>query len=207
MGVFDFFRRKQAIVEPIEEQNVLVEEANEEKPVNNVVTITYGTGKAIDLIYNFLKDDYESKGYDDALTNPDSSYKEMNKAMIKSSLEVKFKQVRRRYQDDLRTIDFHINSRKEAGKYYYANSKHTKILKQYSKFAFLGTYNEPLYNNNTGYSDEEVKSFLVIYEEKFKRPIKDMLRNYYRVKFNPELEMEGYLLDQLGFRPCSHCFS
>ena len=116
MGVFDFFRRKPVVIEePTIEQNVLVEETNEEKPVNSKITITYGTGKAIDLIYNFLKDDYESKGYDDALTNPDSSYKEMNKAMIKSSLEVKFKQVRRRYEDDLRTIDFHINSRKEAG--------------------------------------------------------------------------------------------
>lgn len=135
MGVFDFFRRKQAIVEPIEEQNVLVEETNEEKPVNNVVTITYGTGKAIDLIYNFLKDDYESKGYDDALTNPDSSYKEMNKAMIKSSLEVKFKQVRRRYEDDLRTIDFHINSRKEAGLIELVKELETKkeILLQHVK--------------------------------------------------------------------------
>ena len=135
MGVFDFFRRKQTIVEPIEEQNVLVEETNEEKPVNNIVTITYGTGKAIDLIYNFLKDDYESKGYDDALTNPDSSYKEMNKAMIKSSLEVKFKQVRRRYEDDLRTIDFHINSRKEAGLIELVKELETKkeILLQHVK--------------------------------------------------------------------------
>ena len=135
MGVFDFFRRKPVVEQPTVEQNVLVEEANEEKPVNNVVTITYGTGKAIDLIYNFLKDDYESKGYDDALTNPDSSYKEMNKAMIKSSLEVKFKQVRRRYQDDLRTIDFHINSRKEAGLIELVKELETKkeILLQHVK--------------------------------------------------------------------------
>ena len=136
MGVFDFFRRKPVVVkEPTIEQNVLVEETNEEKPVNNIVTITYGTGKAIDLIYNFLKDDYESKGYDDALTNPDSSYKEMNKAMIKSSLEVKFKQVRRRYEDDLRTIDFHIDSRKEAGLIELVKELETKkeILLQHVK--------------------------------------------------------------------------
>ena len=60
MGVFDFFRSKQAVVEPIVEQNVLVDEANEEKPVNNIVSLPYGTGKPIDLIYNFLKDDYDS---------------------------------------------------------------------------------------------------------------------------------------------------
>ena len=135
MGVFNFFRRKSVVEQPVVEQNVLVKETNDEKEVNNVVTITYGTGKAIDLIYNFLKDDYESKGYDDALTNPDSSYKEMNKAMIKSSLEVKFKQVRRRYDDDLHTIDFHINSRKEAGLIELVKELETKkeILLQHVK--------------------------------------------------------------------------
>ena len=136
MGVFDFFRSKPVLVEePTIEQNVLVEESNEEKPVDNKITITYSTGKAIDLIYSFLKDDYETKGYDDALTNPDSSYKEMNKAMIKSSLEVKFKQVRRRYEDDLRTIDFHINSRKEAGLIELVKELETKkeILLQHIK--------------------------------------------------------------------------
>ena len=60
MGVFDFFRKKQVVAEPTIEQDVLVNETNEEKPVNNIVIITYGTGKPIDLIYNFLKDDYEA---------------------------------------------------------------------------------------------------------------------------------------------------
>ena len=35
MGVFDFFRRKPVVEQPTVEQNVLVEDANEEKPVNN----------------------------------------------------------------------------------------------------------------------------------------------------------------------------
>ena len=35
--------------------------------------------------------------------------------MIKSKLEVKFRQVKLKYQNELRSIDFHINSRKEAG--------------------------------------------------------------------------------------------
>ena len=35
MGVFDFFRRKPMVVEkPTIEQNVLVEDTNEEKPVD-----------------------------------------------------------------------------------------------------------------------------------------------------------------------------
>ena len=36
-------------------------------------------------------------------------------SMIKSKLEVKFRQVKLKYQNELRSIDFHINSRKEAG--------------------------------------------------------------------------------------------
>ena len=121
--------------EPTMEQNLVVEETQNEKPVNSIVTITYGTGKPIDLIYNFLKDDYESKGYDDSLTNPDTSYKEMNKSMIRSSLEIKFKQVHRKYEDDLRTIDFHINSRKEAGLVELVKELETKkeILLQHVK--------------------------------------------------------------------------
>lgn len=109
---------------------------------------------------------------------------------------------------DLSKLEERLNGLiKEAGRFYYKSPKHTKILKQYSKFAFLGTYHEPLYNNNTGYSDEEVKKLLIQYEEEYKKPIIDMLYNYYRIKFNPELEMEGYLLEQLGFRYCIHCFS
>ncbi len=115
MGIFNFFKKKQELVQPIIAQESLNDEAKKEKTENSYITIAYGTGRPIDLIYNFLRDDYESKGYDDALTNPDTSYKEMNKSMIKSALEVKFKQVQRRYEDDLKKIDFHINSRKEAG--------------------------------------------------------------------------------------------
>ena len=62
---------------------------------NSTVLINYGTGMPIDLIYSFLKEDYETKGYDDALANPDVSYKEMNKSMIRSNLEIKFRQVKR----------------------------------------------------------------------------------------------------------------
>ena len=39
----------------------------------------------------------------------------MNKAMLSSKLEVKFRQVKLKYEDELRLLDFHIKSRKEAG--------------------------------------------------------------------------------------------
>ena len=81
----------------------------------NTTTITYGSSMPIDLIYQFLKEDYETKGYEDALCNPDNSYKEMNKVIIRNNLEVRFKQVKLKYMDDVREIDFHIQSRAQAG--------------------------------------------------------------------------------------------
>ena len=69
----------------------------------------------IDIIYGFLKENYENKAYHDALTSPDRSYKETNIAIIRSNLEVKFKQVMLRYEDMLREIEFHIQSRGQAG--------------------------------------------------------------------------------------------
>lgn len=82
---------------------------------SNIITISYGTQKPIDLIYSYLKEDYETKGYEDAICNPDMSYKEMNKRIIHSNLEIQFKQVILKYTDDLRQIDFHIKSRSQAG--------------------------------------------------------------------------------------------
>ncbi|TCC99974.1 hypothetical protein [Pedobacter psychroterrae] len=33
-----------------------------------------------------------------------------------------------------------------------------------------------------------------------------MLITYYRLKFNPDIKMEGRFLETLGFKPCGHCF-
>lgn len=123
MGFWNLFKSKQTAVtgEKQNEQGQLTEIQKEnfvdEMPPNesNSLIIHYGTGMPIDIIYEFLKKDYETKGYEDAMSNPDVSYKEMNMRIIKSSLEVKFRQVRLRYIDDLRTIQFHINSRSSAG--------------------------------------------------------------------------------------------
>lgn len=77
--------------------------------------VEFGSRLPIDIIYGFLKEDYEGKAYDDALTNPDKSYKDINLAIIRSNLEIKFKQISLKYEDMLREIDFHIQSRGQAG--------------------------------------------------------------------------------------------
>lgn len=123
MSLFDYFRKRQELSAEVpvmteeftENENREIDETASDGNSDSTVLINYGTGMPIDLIYSFLKEDYETKGYDDALSNPDVSYKEMNKSMIRSNLEIKFRQVRLKYTDSLRKLDFHIKSRSEAG--------------------------------------------------------------------------------------------
>lgn len=94
---------------------------------------------------------------------------------------------------------------KEAGKYYYANEKNTSILKIFGKYSGCAYSDNPLYNNYTGYSDDEVKSFLKAYHSRFKLPLKKFLIEYYRIKFNPDLKFAETYMEVLGFKKCGAC--
>lgn len=94
---------------------------------------------------------------------------------------------------------------KEAGRFYYKSTKNETILKRFSKLTHLAYKPVPLEGNNTGYSDEEVKELLRIYDEQFKKPLKRDLIEYYRLKLNPTIWMEGHLLERIGFKPCEYC--
>jgi hypothetical protein len=124
MGFFDFLRKKEQETEGHLETKDTLPEIREEDFIDksepseqksSTYSVEFGSKLPIDIIYGFLKEDYENKAYHDALTNPDKSYKEMNLAIIRSNLEVKFKQVLLKYDDMLHDITFHILSRSQAG--------------------------------------------------------------------------------------------
>lgn len=123
MGFLDFFKKNTPVTSVGGATKEVLPETQPAETAGNSDSsagtdsdaMTYVTGMPIDLIYFYLKEDNEKKGYADALSNPDNSYKEMNKSLIRSNLEVKFKQVILKYTDDLREIDFHIESRSQAG--------------------------------------------------------------------------------------------
>lgn len=94
----------------------------------------------------------------------------------------------------------------QAGRFYNVSPKHTTILRKFGKYSYLGYSEQAIYNNNTGYSDLEVKEFLKEYDKTYKRPLKIYLREYYRIQYNPELEFNGELLRYLNFNPCSFCY-
>jgi len=123
MGFLDLFKKNEQNQDvDLETKNALPEIKEEDfidtsEPLEKTSTysVEFGTRLPIDIIYGFLKEDYEKKAYNDALTNPDKSYKEKNMAIIRSNLEIKFKQVQLKYEDMLRDINFHIKSREDAG--------------------------------------------------------------------------------------------
>lgn len=94
-----------------------------------------------------------------------------------------------------------------AGKYFNENPKLQDIIRRYQKWTFLGYVNEKIQNNNTFLNDKELKSFLKDYDVSFKMPTKTLLEEYYKVKFNPQMEFKDTLLEQLGFKPCSSCYN
>lgn len=121
MGLFSFFKKNQnkngelasheglqASI-PIAGDGIMneVNKANETQRHNSVV--------GIETIYKFLQSDFESKGYDDALINPDDSYKTDNFLLIKYDLQILLHQVGTYHDDLLRELDFHIQSRSRAG--------------------------------------------------------------------------------------------
>ena len=61
------------------------------------------------------KTDFESRGYQDALTNPDTAYKNENISLLLEDLDIQIKQAQNYYAARLIKLDFHIASRKAAG--------------------------------------------------------------------------------------------
>lgn len=124
MGLFDLFKKNEQPQElNLEEKNALpeikedvfIDNSEPAAQENSTYSVEFGSKLPIDIIYSFLKENYETKAYNDALTSSDRSYKEMNIEILRSTLEVKFRQVMLKYEDMLRDIDFHIQSRGQSG--------------------------------------------------------------------------------------------
>lgn len=93
----------------------------------------------------------------------------------------------------------------EAGRFFVTNPDKQSVIRRFQKLTFLAYSTKEIYSNDTGLSDPELKEFLLKYDQSFKKPLKRLLLEYYRVKYNPELSFQGKLLEQLNFRPCFSC--
>lgn len=127
MGLFSFFNRKNgsanhidgtdAAAQPLSEnpQGVFFEK---DKPLNGASVPNNSASSSqqgINLLFQFLEKNYEKKGYDDALINPDSTHLEQNIAALKNELQRTIRKVKTFYEDFIREINFHISSRTRSG--------------------------------------------------------------------------------------------
>lgn len=94
---------------------------------------------------------------------------------------------------------------KEAGQYYYKNKD---ILHYYSKQTFLAKQLTPLtILPGISISEPELRDFVNDYNKKYKEPVKVLLKEWYRLNYNPKLELKENILDSLNFKRCSSCFN
>lgn len=117
MGLFDFFRRKKEQVIPVNEAIIEKERFIDENPP--VKELKEGIAEfevsGLSKVYQYLKIDFETMGYDDALCIPDVSYKEKNKSIIRNKLKILIDEQKVVYAESLRVVRFHIKTREEAG--------------------------------------------------------------------------------------------
>jgi hypothetical protein len=72
-------------------------------------------GRGLDSVYAFFLNDYESRGYNDALANPDESYKKDNIRLLNHDLLILIERTSTYYEDLSKEVEFHISSRSRAG--------------------------------------------------------------------------------------------
>lgn len=115
MGLLNFSRKK----EQPENNDVMglpiLERSLAPQPIDAVVEQASVPLLGVDAIFAFLQADYETKGYDDALTNPDESYKSDNIKLFQYDLQILIQRSFMYYDDKIKEIDFHIGSRTRAG--------------------------------------------------------------------------------------------
>lgn len=125
MALFGFLNARQK-----DNSQIIPMEVNDEPQVENadqkdsasdeqdkkpqILTITWGTGMPIDVIFHFIHKNYEEEGYQDALVNSDLKYRETREEIILNDLKMLFKRITLRYKNDIREIDVMIDNAHKA---------------------------------------------------------------------------------------------
>ena len=96
MALFNLFNSKQVVnsdVTPETDNNLQVVSDEKEAPVEEkkdeekkIITITWGTGMPIDVIFNFIHKNFEEEGFQDALVNQDVAYRDIKEKIICNDL-------------------------------------------------------------------------------------------------------------------------
>ncbi len=86
----------------------------EKKDEKHLITITWGTGLPIDVIFNFIHKNFEEEGFQDALVNCDITYRDAKEKIIRNDLEMLFKRIILKYKSDIRVVNVKIENAHKA---------------------------------------------------------------------------------------------
>lgn len=64
---------------------------------SNSLTISYATGWPIDIVYGYLRKNYEEQGFNDAMIKSDLAFRDMNMAIIRNRILIVFREINLRY--------------------------------------------------------------------------------------------------------------
>ena len=98
----------------VNKENLTPVEKVKDDEKKNLITITWGTGMPIDVIFNFIHKNFEEEGFQDALVNSDSTYRDTKEKIIRNDLEMLFTRITLRYKSDIRMVEFKMNNAREA---------------------------------------------------------------------------------------------
>jgi len=96
-------------------ENIFIEKEKHTDQSTEKKNISTVSENGINLLFQFLEKNHESKGYDDALINPDNTHLETNIEALKNDLERTIRKIKIYYEDLIREINFHITSRSRSG--------------------------------------------------------------------------------------------
>ena len=97
-----------------DQESAMTAEFPEEEKKSNIVTIKWGTGMPIDVIYNYIHKNFEDDGYQDALVNQDIAYRDTRISIIRNDLEMLFNRITLCYKKYIRETQVRMDNSKKA---------------------------------------------------------------------------------------------
>lgn len=139
----------------------------------HLITITWGTGMPIDIIFNFIHKNFEEEGFQDALVNCDITYRDTKETIIRNDLKMLFKRIILRYKNDIREVDVNIDNARKA----YALAAASRLIARRETFEeHLAEINEmqTLLDNN----DPKMLTMIESYRRGFQKGMAAVAINF-----------------------------
>lgn len=112
---------------------------------------------------------------------------------------------------DLNNVEKKIDALIEKAKRLsYESEMNAEIIGRFSQYTYLLKDGWDIPHNPTDevtnkYTDEEILQVLERFNKEIKEPLRKELIIWYIVRLNSELKFDGFLLEQLNFKPCGVC--